>query len=117
MRISDWGSDVCSSDLVDASVRRLYAMVNAAQRLDHDTADMIDAPRMAVNVTDVVGDILYRYRETLGDRNIRLIRVLEENALVWSGAGVIDIAFENILSNAISFSPADRKSTRLNSRH
>ncbi|MFC3673984.1 sensor histidine kinase [Ferrovibrio xuzhouensis] len=92
--------------LVDASVRRLYAMVNAAQRLDHDTADMIDAPRMAVNVTDVVGDILYRYRETLGDRNIRLIRVLEENALVWSGAGVIDIAFENILSNAISFSPA-----------
>src|SRR3546814_4015330 len=78
--------------LVDASVRRLYAMVNAAQRLDHDTADMIDAPRMAVNVTDVVGDILYRYRETLGDRNIRLIRVLEENAL-------------------------DRKSTRLNSSH
>lgn len=92
--------------LIDVSLARLHALVNATQRLDHNTADLIDTPRTPVDLTQVVGDVLFRYRETLGERNLRLTRILEENLVVRAGRGVLDIVFENILSNAISFSPS-----------
>jgi two-component system, OmpR family, sensor histidine kinase ChvG len=90
--------------LIESSLGRLNALVNATQRLDHNTADLIDAPRPRIDLTQIVADILLRYREVMGERNIRLIRTLEENMVVRAGLGVVDIAFENVLDNAISFS-------------
>lgn len=89
--------------LIESSLARLNALVNATQRLDRNTADLIDAPRPRIDLTQVVADALLRYRDVAGERNIRLIRALEENAVVRAGRGVIDIVFENILDNAISF--------------
>lgn len=91
--------------LIEASLSRLNAMVNAAQRFDHNTADLIDAPRPPIDLTQVVAEALLRYRDILAERDIRLVRTLEENTVLRAGIGVMDIAFENILDNAISFSP------------
>src|SRR3546814_21201073 len=38
MRISDWSSDVCSSDLLDALDRRVEIRVARIERLDQDRA-------------------------------------------------------------------------------
>ncbi|WP_298724030.1 HAMP domain-containing sensor histidine kinase [uncultured Ferrovibrio sp.] len=93
--------------LIESSIRRLHALVNAAQQLDYNTADLIDAPRRAINLTNVIADVLFRYRETIAERRIRLVRVMEDNIIVHAAAGVLDVVFENILDNAISFSPPD----------
>ncbi|HEX6958807.1 MAG TPA: HAMP domain-containing sensor histidine kinase [Ferrovibrio sp.] len=93
--------------LIESSIQRLHALVNASQRLDYNTADLIDAPREAVNLTNVIADVLFRYRETLAERQIRLVRTLADNVIVHAGKGVLDVVVENILDNAISFSPPE----------
>jgi two-component system sensor histidine kinase ChvG len=90
--------------LIEASLTRLNMLVNSTQRLDLNTADMIDAPRLQIDVTRLVADVLLRYRDILQERQIRLVRTLEEDAVIRAAQGVVDIVFENILDNAISFS-------------
>jgi two-component system sensor histidine kinase ChvG len=92
--------------LIEASLSRLNMLVNATQRLDLNTADMIDAPRLQIDLTRLVADVLLRYRDILQQRQIRLVRTLEEDAAIRAAQGVVDIVFENILDNAISFSSA-----------
>lgn len=91
--------------LIESSLRRLHSLVNATQRVDYNTANLIDAPRIRVNLSEIVADTVLRYREVLAEHNVRLVRVLEEGACVFAGRGVIDTVFENILDNAISFAP------------
>ena len=91
--------------LIEASMARLRALVNAAQRLDRTTADLIDSPRRAVNLTQVVADVLLRYREMLSSRAIFLTRRLDADAWIRASVGSLEMVVENILENAISFSP------------
>lgn len=93
--------------LIESSITRLHALVNAAQRLDYNTADLIDAPRGAISLTQVVADILYRSREVIAERQIRLVRVLDDNVIVRAGKGVLEVIVENVFDNAISFAPAE----------
>lgn len=92
--------------LIDASLERLRTLITAAQRLDNNTADLIEAPQRRVDLTQVVAATLLRYREVLVERDLRLIRRLEEGVFVHAGTDVLDVIVENILDNAISFSPA-----------
>ncbi len=93
--------------LIESSITRLHALVNAAQRLDYNTADLIDAPREAISLTQVVADILYRSREVIAERQIRLVRVLDDNVIVRAGKGVLEVVVENVIDNAISFAPPE----------
>ncbi|HTY66273.1 MAG TPA: HAMP domain-containing sensor histidine kinase [Alphaproteobacteria bacterium] len=91
--------------LVDSSLERLRALIAAAQRLDNTTADLIEAPQRRVDLTLTLAEALLRYREVLAERNLRLTRHLEESVVVRAGTDVLDVIIENILDNAISFSP------------
>ncbi len=91
-------------EIIDASVDRLKTMVNAAQRLDINTADLIDSPRRRVDLTQLVGDTLVHYREILASRRIRLVRRLDDKMMVRAGAGMLEVVLQNVLDNAISFS-------------
>lgn len=91
--------------LVDASLERLRALITAAQRLDNTTADLIEAPLRRLDLTLTLADALLRYREVLAEHNVRLTRHLDENVIVHAGTDVLDVIIENILDNAISFSP------------
>jgi two-component system, OmpR family, sensor histidine kinase ChvG len=92
--------------LIDSSLERLRALITAAQRLDNNTADLIESPQRRVDLTRVVADTLLRYREVLAERSLRLIRRLDEEVIVHAGTDVLEVVVENILDNAISFSPA-----------
>ncbi len=93
--------------LIESSMARLKALVNAAQQLDRTTADLIDAPRRSVDLTHVVAEALRRYREMLASRKIFLTRRLDSDAWVRASAGSLETVVENVLDNAISFSPPD----------
>lgn len=91
--------------LIESSLRRLHSLVNAAQRVDYNRANLIDAPRARINLSEVVADTVLRYREVLAEHNVRLVRVLEDGVCILAGRGVVDTVFENILDNAIGFAP------------
>ena len=65
-------------EIIDSSLARLLALVNAAQRFDNSTADLIEAPRVPTNLTQLVGEATLNFREILASRDIRLIRRLDE---------------------------------------
>jgi two-component system, OmpR family, sensor histidine kinase ChvG len=95
-------------ELVDSAVARLRALVDAAQRLDTDTADLIEAPRRVVDLTQLVADALLHCREVMAERGIRLTRHVDDHVRVRAGDGLLETVVENVLDNAISFSPPGR---------
>lgn len=92
-------------EIVDSSLARLLTLVNAAQHYDTATADLIDAPRVPTDLTQLVGEAARHFREILAARDIRLIRRLDEHSIVRAGQGMLEEALQNVLENAISFSP------------
>ena len=91
--------------IVDSSLARLLALVNAAQSYDISTAEMLEAPRVPTDVAQVIGEAARHFREILASRDIRLVRRLEEGVVVRAGRGMLELVLQNILENAISFSP------------
>ena len=92
-------------EIIDSALARLLALVNAAQRLDSSAADLVEAPRILVNLTEIVGEATLHFREIMASRDIRLIRRLDDAVLVRASRGVLEVALQNILENAIGFSP------------
>lgn len=92
---------------MQSSVGRLKALISAAQRLDNVTADLIEAPRPRIDLTIVVGNVLFRYREMMAEHNISVVRNLQEKAFVQAGQEILEEVIENILDNAIGFSPVN----------
>jgi two-component system sensor histidine kinase ChvG len=92
-------------EIVDSSLKRLLDLVIAAQRHDISTAELIEAPRVPTDFTQLVGDAALHFREILATKDIRLIRRLEERAIVRAGQGMLETVLQCVLENAISFSP------------
>jgi two-component system sensor histidine kinase ChvG len=92
-------------EIIDSSIARLLALVNAAQRFDNSTADLIEAPRVPTNLTQLVGEATLNFREIMASRDIRLIRRLDDSVVVRSAKGMLETVLQNILENATSFSP------------
>jgi two-component system sensor histidine kinase ChvG len=92
-------------DIIDSSIARLIALVNSAQRVDSSVADLIEAPRVLVNFTEIAGEVTLGFREIMAARDVRLIRRLDDGVMVRAGRGMLETALQNVLENAISFSP------------
>src|SRR3546814_8786870 len=113
MRISDWSSDVCSSDLIHSIVRPLGGALLALA--------LVDSSDPAWQVTAFLlggGGALLSHGAKATTRAV--VNVSPEpfsNAVVSTGE---DVATGGLLALAIAFPPlaiANRKSTRLNSSH
>ncbi|MBP7339011.1 HAMP domain-containing sensor histidine kinase [Niveispirillum sp.] len=89
--------------LIETALSRLSALISAAQRLGNDTADFIEAPKLRINLTQVVADALHNARDISSDRQIRFVRHLDDNVRVLAPEGILDIIMENILDNALGF--------------
>lgn len=92
-------------EIVDSALARLLDLVIAAQRHDISTAELIEAPRVPTDFAQLVGDAALHFREILAAKDIRLIRRLDERAIVRAGSGMLETVLQCILENAISFSP------------
>ncbi len=94
-------------ELIGGSVDRLKALISAAQQLDNVTADLIEAPRHRVDLAEVVGEVAGRFRDVLSERKIEIAQTLDDKVFVVGSKQILDVAIENILDNAISFSPGN----------
>jgi two-component system sensor histidine kinase ChvG len=101
----DDGRSARTIGLITASVGRLKALVFASERLDRVTADLIDAPRASLDLAAIVDDVLSRYHDVMVERGVLTLRHLDSAARVRAGMGMLEIVVENIVDNAISFSP------------
>ena len=96
-----------SAQLIESALLRLTSLVSTAQRLGNETADFIEAPRLRINLTSVVADGLRNARDISAEKNIRFVRHLDPSVHVLAPHGIMDVITENILDNAIGFSPKD----------
>src|SRR3546814_2353270 len=97
MRISDWSSDVCSSDLVKINDKHIEVIVRQMLR--------------RVNITNA-GDTSF-----ITGEQVERSELLNENDRM-DAEGKIPATYDNVLLGITKASlSTDRKSTRLNSRH
>src|SRR3546814_6065429 len=108
MRISDWSSDVCSSDLV------VLTTPATAQEASGDAADsgaiIVTARRSEERLQDVPISITVYSQEDISKRNI----VNSADLATYTPSLSVNSKFG---PEKASFSIRDRKSTRLNSSH
>src|SRR3546814_4398663 len=112
MRISDWSSDVCSSDLIaelkDRLLRAAAETENVRRRLEREKADA-----STYAATGFARDIL-----SIADNLTRAIAAIPEaardNDVVKSVVTGVEMTAKELES---VFQRQDRKSTRLNSSH
>src|SRR3546814_4376808 len=73
MRISDWSSDVCSSDLheITTAVADLHQVVEALERRfgAPESARLVWRPQTTVPVADEAAETLFKLLETLDDND------------------------------------------------
>src|SRR3546814_5743701 len=112
MRISDWSSDVCSSDLLIACI---ISTVNAQETPDLDVPYVPTSQEVVNAMLDLAGvtarDVVYDLG--CGDGRIVITAAKKYGA---TGTG-IDIDPERITEATENAKKADRKSTSLNSSH
>src|SRR3546814_8659580 len=104
MRISDWSSDVCSSDLIDVVTRRAARAVIARLGLDRDRL------RRA-----------HRFAQLARDAAFLAVRIAPQHMLA-AETGRQRVLLERIVDRRLRLEEifereGDRKSTRLNSSH
>src|SRR3546814_5124594 len=97
MRISDWSSDVCSSDLLDLFLVVLHQETGGVELRHHEVAQHHGGLVGGWAVADLIGTLHENDRHALG-----------------GGTGTIH-DFDQ--ANALLSQRLDRKSTRLNSSH
>jgi len=100
-----------SLELIDRALVRLDTLVHAAKALDDTLAETIDPPRMRVSLSALVEDMVCEYREaheeTADTARVRLIADIDPGRFVIGAPGLLETVIQNLLDNAIGFSPAD----------
>src|SRR3546814_7217653 len=103
MRISDWSSDVCSSDLLHLMhVRKTLVFVDEGRSEAMQTADI--PLRKVAAVAVVKNPLVGCYQDDLSE-------------LVAASPSIGELVAGLALAALAPFQPEDRKSTRLNSSH
>src|SRR3546814_3960964 len=108
MRISDWSSDVCSSDLQEFMERRfapaMRTCASVAKRLDQLSRRVTRASTLLRTRVDIAVETQTQGLLASVERSTRLQANLQQTV-------------EGLSVAAISYYVLDRKSTRLNSSH
>lgn len=95
-----------SLQLIETSVGRLDALVTAARRMDEANASLVNPPHEKIDLSRLAGTLLATYDDIAAERGIRLVRQIAPGCRVWAGNELMETVIENLLDNAISFSPA-----------
>jgi two-component system sensor histidine kinase ChvG len=92
-------------DVIEESVDRLDHLVSSARRLDQATAELLDPPRHAVDLSQLVERMLAAYVNTFDSRSIVLETRIEKGVIVRAGEDLLETVIENVIDNAIEASP------------
>lgn len=91
--------------LVESSIEKLDALVSAARRMDEAIAELINPPREDVDLSDLVTQMMAGYEEKVRVSGLHLEARIVPGIHVMGGIDLIETALENVIENALSFSP------------
>jgi len=94
-----------SVELIERAIERLEALVFASRRIQETTAALIDPPKHRVALSDVVRRTVDDYHDAAGARSVRLAAEIEPKLVIQGGEELVETVIENILDNAVGFSP------------
>src|SRR3546814_5494871 len=136
MRISDWSSDVCSSDLPALRARFLGVMAGEARRMQRLVVDLLSLSRIesdkdrlptaTIDLAAITRTVVDELRRSESDRGADLETDCAHTIppIIGDRAKMSQL-LHNLAGNAMQYGSAgtpvtvrlDRKSTRLNSSH
>ena len=94
-----------SITLIEQALSRLDGLVSAARHMDEVSAELLDPPRLAVDLSKLVAQVGEDYADTMADTGRKLAIGPLARATVKGGEDLIETVLENLLDNAESFSP------------
>jgi two-component system sensor histidine kinase ChvG len=89
------------------ALKRLGSLVQAVRRLDEAAAEVMSARLQPQNLGQLATQMAQAYDRVSTARGVRVTVRAEENALVTATAESLETVIENLLDNAVSFSPRD----------
>lgn len=95
--------------LIEHSVARLDATVSATRRMEQATAELIDPPREAIDVSALLLGMLKSYRDTMEGHQLHLEATIEDGLKVRGSEELFETIIDNLLENATSFAPEGSK--------
>ena len=95
-----------SLELIERSVSKLDALVSAARRMDEAAAAIIDTPHRKINFSTLLLEELVASGEWPRARGLSMVQRIEPGVTIWGGKEMLETVVENLLENAISFSPS-----------
>ncbi len=93
--------------LIENSLDKLDGLVASARQLDEATADVLDTPRSAINLSSLLARLLRTQADLLAQRRLELESQIRPNVLIYADEEMVETVVENLFDNAVSFSPAD----------
>jgi two-component system, OmpR family, sensor histidine kinase ChvG len=91
--------------LIENSLDRLDGLVASSRRLDEAAADLINTPRTAVNLSMLLHRLLHAHADAIADRQLALDGHIPSGVTIYANEEMIETVLENVLDNAVSFSP------------
>lgn len=92
--------------LVEQSVIRLDALVAAARRMEETVAELMSPPRDRIDLSGLLGRLIAPYAVGApGDATVRVNSELDPGVEILAGNDLVETVVENLLDNAVSFSP------------
>jgi two-component system sensor histidine kinase ChvG len=91
--------------LIENSLDKLDALIASARRLDEATADLMDMPRWDLDLSHLLGRLLQAHADMFAERRLALKGHIAPRVLIHANEEMVEIVIENLLDNAVSFSP------------
>ncbi|HLZ16257.1 MAG TPA: ATP-binding protein [Cyclobacteriaceae bacterium] len=95
-------------DMIEKSATRLNEMINKILDVESIEAKKLNLTIEKVNLSKVMADLAERYLLNARQKQVEIFCTLEPNVFAELDKGYTEQVFENILSNALKFSPAYR---------
>lgn len=96
-----------SLKMIEKSILRLDALISAARRIEEATAEMMEQRMVKIDLVSLLPLLVEEYREIASDRGVRVHLSIAGNLTVWGNENLLETALENVMSNAIDFSPPE----------
>ena len=94
---------------IERSTERLDSLVSVSRQLDNATAELMEAPRERVDLSALINSVSGSMESNHDDRSIHIITDTEEGLTAWGSDGLFETVIENVIENAIGYSPAGGK--------
>lgn len=93
--------------MIEKSVDKLDGLVSFARRMDEAAADLLAPTRRRVDLSNLVERMASGYTGLLAERQLHMRSRIDSGLVVRASEETLETIVENLVENAVSFSPAD----------